>query len=242
RAQFSLDIASSEGLDKELEKNRQKYKSYLDDLDKIEKQNRGKNVENAKQTQIEINNVRKQIIANQALEEQQIRLKYERDTQDLITSILNDAGLSRIKSRQQELDANAKYYDKLANKHRENAQVLQAITEARKASENAINEKWDKKAYDDAEKLYANISKLEDKAFTGRTQETLKKQLDERLKQIEEFYRNIAKILEASGVDASGAYTNMLTSFNKVYSQFESASSSIPDSLSTEISKGLSRG
>src|SRR5690606_36045520 len=133
RAQFSLDIASSEGLDKELEKNRQKYKSYLDDLDKIEKQNRGKNVENAKQTQIEINNVRKQIIANQALEEQQIRLKYERDTQDLITSILNDAGLSRIKSRQQELDANAKYYDKLANKHRENAQVLQAITEARKA-------------------------------------------------------------------------------------------------------------
>src|SRR5690606_13446199 len=36
RAQFSLDIASSEGLDKELEKNRQKYKSYLDVLDKIE--------------------------------------------------------------------------------------------------------------------------------------------------------------------------------------------------------------
>src|SRR5690606_14586795 len=99
-----------------------------------------------------------------------------------------------------------------------------------------------KKAYDDAEKLYAKVGKLEDKAFTGKTQEALKKQLDERLKQIEEFYRNIAKILEASGVDASGAYTNMLTSFNKVYSQFESASSSIPDSLSTEIRKGLSRG
>jgi len=44
KSQFSVDIAESDGLDKLLERNTQKYKVYLDNLDKLEKANKGKNV------------------------------------------------------------------------------------------------------------------------------------------------------------------------------------------------------
>lgn len=213
-AKFSLDIANSDGLDTELEKNKQKYKKYLDDLSAIEKNvNSAKKISNKGQTLSEISSTRALIAENQALEEQQIRLKYEQKTQDIISGILAKAGVDRIASRQQELDQNKNYYDQLAIQHKKNADILLAITEARKASENAINEKWDKKAYDNVQKLYDKISKLENKTITGKTDKDIQSNLASNLKAIEDVYKEVIAILEKQGLDTSGVYAKMVESF-----------------------------
>lgn len=63
-------------------------------------------------------------------------------TEDEINKILADAGISRIKSRQQELDQSTAKYDALVAKYRDNASALLAVDEARGAAAAAINEKW----------------------------------------------------------------------------------------------------
>lgn len=218
KSDFSAQIADSEGLDKQLERNKQKYKAFLDALDKIEQQNKGKNVTGRLTTQNEIDKTRAQINNDQIAEESAIRINYAKQTEDTITQILNDAGISRIKSRQQELDQAKNNFDELENKYRNNAKVLQAITEARKLSEAAINEKYDTKAYEGVQKMYDKINKLETKPFAKSLKgEELTKAIQDRLKEIEDLYKKIAESLAAMGVRNVGdSQAGMLKSFDKV--------------------------
>lgn len=234
KSDFSVQIADSEGLDKQLERNKQKYKAFLDALDKIEKQNRGKNVTGRLTTQNEIDKTRSQINNDQIAEESAIRINYAQKTEDTITQILNDAGISRIKSRQQELDKSKNNFDELENKYRDNAKVLQAITEARKLSEAAINEKYDAKAYEGVQKMYDKINKLETKPFAKSLKgEELTKAIQDRLKEIEDLYKKIAESLATMGVGNVGeSQAGLLKSFEKVTKE-----TAPTDNSANEVSK-----
>lgn len=228
KSQFSVDITESdEGLDTLLERNKQKYKGYLDDLNKLEVQNRtGKNVDNRAESAKAISATRLQIITNEALEEKAIRVKYAQETADLIEKITSDAGVERIAGRQRDLDKSRNYFDELANKYRHDATVQLAILESRKQAEASINEKYDAKAYESANKLFSKIAELETKKIPkGLGGDTLKKELDTRLKQIEDFYTQIAEILKTAGVkDASGLSVKQMMSFDTASSNVKQAS------------------
>ncbi|WP_343321422.1 hypothetical protein [Sphingobacterium multivorum] len=218
KGQFSVQVSQATGLDELLLRNKQKYQGFLDELDKLEKENKGKNIANAKATQDAINKTRIDLVTNREAEAKQIELDYNTSTQDTITKILNDAGISRVKSRQQELDASKNYFNELENQYRNNSTVLQAITEARKLAEASINEKFDAKAYEGVKKMYDKIEKLENKPFAKNLKgDELKKAIADRLAAIEDIYKKIDESLKAMGVkDTSAIMGGLKQSFDTV--------------------------
>lgn len=244
KGQFSVQVSQASGLDELLLKNKQKYQGYLDELDKLEKANKGKNVANAKATQDAINKSRIEIVKNREAEAKQIELDYNQSTQDSITKILNDAGVSRIKSRQQELDASKNYFDQLENQYRNNSAVLQAITEARKLAEASINEKFDAKAYEGVKKMYDKIEKLENKPFAKNLKgDELKKAIADRLAAIEDIYKKIDESLKAMGVkDTSAIMGGLKQSFDTVTGNAPNPKDKDDEALNKRLSKVVESG
>ena len=244
KGQFSVQVSQASGLDELLLKNKQKYQGYLDELDKLEKANQGKNVANAKATQDAINKSRIDLVKNREAEAKQIELDYNQSTQDIITKILNDAGGSRLKSRQQELDESKNYFDELENKYRKNSEVLQSITEARKLAEAAINEKYDVKAYEGVKKMYDKIEKLENKPFAKNLKgDELKKAIADRLAAIEDIYKKIEESLKAMGVkDTSATMAGLKQSFDTVTGNAPKGDDNLDKKLSTVVERGFRSG
>lgn len=206
---FSSNVATEEtSLDKQIERIKQRYTKLGQDVDSIEKQGLSNTKNNANKRNEIISaalEARKQIEVSKGLEIAEATRTAEQKTADTIAGILEKANITRVTSREKDLQANDAYYNTLENTYRNNAQILEAITEARRASESQINEKWNNKDLEDANKIQEKINRLVSKPFSSSaTNDELKKELDKRLKQIQDFYAEIRKILQASGLPTVG--------------------------------------
>ncbi len=241
---FSSNVATEEtSLDKQIERIKQRYTKLGQDVDSIEKQGLSNTKTNANKRN-EITSAaleaRKQIEVSKGLEIAEATRVAEQKTADTIAGILEKANITRVTSREKDLQANNVYYNELENTYRNNAQILEAITEARRASESQINEKWNNKDLEDANKIQEKINRLVSKPFSSSaTNDELKKELDKRLKQIQDFYTEIRKILQASGLPTIGL--GVLETASKV-----GLVSNLPDNdnkkESKEIAKLVERG
>lgn len=247
QSDFSVDVATSdEGLDTLLTKNTQKYKKYLDELDALEKKTRGaKRINNRDETLNEISSTRQQILANQLAEEAQIRIKFAQETADKISQIEDKAGIDRNATRKAELDRNESYYNEQERQFRNNADILTAIVEARRVSEQKINEKWDNKAYQEVNKQRDRIEKIINKPFSDTaSNDKIQQELDKRLKQIDDYYKKIADILRLNNLPTVGLGVMQTVSKAQVISNAPTNNDdkNLEKRLGKVVERGLRRG
>ena len=247
---FSSTLSEQDsGLDSQIEKIKQKYVKLEQEVDKVEKQGLANTKSNANsRTQI-INaalEARKQIEVSRGLEILEATKNFEERTNEAISSILEKANVSRINSRNQDLQANELYYNNLENTYKNNAKVLEAITEARKASEFQINEKWNQKALDSTQKIYDKIRKIEEKEVSkSKSNDALESDMKERLKQIEDYYKAIIETLKINNLPINEAIKEMYDSFQKVYDSFKGKDNDAKkqsDKLSKVVERGFRQG
>lgn len=202
---FSSTLATEEtSLDKQVERIRQKYFNLAKEVDKVEKQGLSDSKNNAN-TRNQITeaalSARKQNEVSQSLEIAEATRIAEQKTADIISGILDKANVARVSSREKDLQANKAFYDEQERVYRDNAQILESITIAREARIAQINEDWNSKALSEAQKIQDKINDIANKPFSSTaSNDNIQKELDKRLKQIEEFYAKIREILKASGL------------------------------------------
>lgn len=208
KSEFSSTLAvQDEGLDSTIEKIRQKYLKLGQDTDNIEKlglQNTKTNANTAAEIVKSAAETRKQIEISSLLEIGEATRKYQQETADTIASIHEKAGIVRSASRERELEQNKAYYNKLANDHRNNAEIINAISEARGASNILINKKWDDKALEEANKFMSKITEIENKPFSERSltsNRRFDKELSQRLTKVQSFFDQMKEIYSKNELD-----------------------------------------
>lgn len=191
------DIVGLSGIDAATEKTRQKYEKLYRQVDKLEAEALKKYADNQdKRTEAvqRASDERAEIAAAEAKENERNEAEYAQATADIIDGILSKAGLSRIRSREQELAQSSRYYDELEKQHRDNADILNAITEARKASEAQINDKWDAKINETQFVYQRRLNESMTQMLMSRLNRETKEKVEaaksdaEKLKQIQEDY------------------------------------------------------
>lgn len=208
---FSEDVSPADliglnGLDAATEKTRQKYEKLYQRVDKLEADGLDKYEKNqTKRLEIvqKASDERAQIAAAEAKENERNEAEYAQATADIIDGILSKAGLSRIRTREQELSQSSRYYDELEKQHRDSADVMNAITEARKASEAQINEKWDAKVNETQFVYQRRLNESMTQMLMSRLNRETKEKVEsaksdaEKLKAIQEDYWRQIDAIEA---------------------------------------------
>lgn len=245
KSDSSLDSTGLLGLDVETEKIRQKYEGLYRNLDKI-------NADIVKSTQYSESqknkllsdsiDIRNKLYQNEANENLRNSERYEQEQADLIQSILDKAGVSRISNREKDLQANKAYYDSLIRQHRENSDVIVAIQEALGQTINNINSKWDSKALSDVEKINDKISGVINKnvpLYIKGSSRRLETEFADRVNIVKAYFQAIRNIYEQNNLDASDLINQEDNVINDLMAKKgEEAGRAFSDKFSATISAG----
>lgn len=245
KSDSSLDSTGLLGLDIETEKIRQKYEGLYRNLDKI-------NADIVKSTQYSESeknkllsdsiDIRNKLYQNEANENLRNSERYEQEQADLIQSILDKAGVSRISNREKDLQANKAYYDSLIRQHRENSDVIAAIQEALGQTINNINAKWDSKALSDVEKINDKIAAVINKnvpiSIKGSSRR-LETEFADRVNIVKAYFQAISNIYEQNNLDASDLINQEDNAISDLMAKKgEEAGRAFSDKFSATISAG----
>lgn len=156
-----------------------------------------------------------------------------------LNELYQRAGMVRESSRQRDIQADTLFWDKVVANAEKYGLKLTEIEELRKKSRENIDKKWDNKYLQDIEKIQAKIQSVEEKAFKpGMGAEETRKELDKRLKQIEDFYDQILDIMKKNGISSDSL--DMLGSFARVTDAANAAADELNRSMRLTIRRSVS--
>lgn len=186
----SSAIAEEEpGVDKLLERLKQRYIGYYDDLDKLAAK---KGADRAK-----IESDRAAIRENEIRERGAIELAEVRRVEGERQRILDAAGVKAAENIQKDLLAiDAKYAEEV-KKARGNELLLSAISAASEAERNAVFEKYADKRADAEKEIYDKINDVTEQGFTENLKRTVKgsqridSQLQDRLAKLRKYFAEL---------------------------------------------------
>lgn len=190
----------SEGVDNANEKTKQKYADLNSDLDNLQKEYTKKyssNILQRNKLDAQSAAARKLLEQNLSRELAKNEADFNEKKADIISGIQDKAGVVREESLLRDLQINSNYYNELEKKYKDHADILNAITQARVVSDENITQKWRDKFADQEQKLYDKIQAVTDKGYTDNVNSTAKgtaqiqKQLDERVKAIRKYYKEL---------------------------------------------------
>jgi TP901 family phage tail tape measure protein len=203
----------AEGVEASNEKTRQKYAKLADDLDGIQKAYTAKYKGNtAKIADLDRQTAatRKLLQINSENELTQNALDHQEKKADIIAGIEDKAGVVRETSLARELQLNDVHYKELERKYKDHADILEAITRARVASDEQINDKWRQKRIEAETKITSGIEDLMQKGFTDNVNGSAKanakidQQLAERLAKVRDYYAELKKMAGGNGFGLLG--------------------------------------
>lgn len=139
------NLLGLESLDKTQQATRNKYKKLLDEVDRLEIEGLKKREADKTAITQQATDERAEIIKAMDAELEQNRIDFATKSEAKLAELYAKAGISRIKSREQELAADKAYWDGVERNMKEWGITAAQLTELRKASEAGINEKWDAK-------------------------------------------------------------------------------------------------
>lgn len=153
------NLIGLEGLEKANQQVQNKYAKLMDTLKEEERKQvqyyndqQKRKALTATQTQERIAEITKQVAAERKEIEQGLErdlaantAKYTEERINKIAELEGKAGISRIRNREQELAADALYWDGVARNAQRYNITAEQLTEFRKSSEAQINAKWDQK-------------------------------------------------------------------------------------------------
>lgn len=188
----SVALAGLEGVELELQKVRQKYLKFYNDLSEAAKKS-GADIN-------KINQLMLQAEADERVEASAIILAEEQRIAAEIERIRTESGVKIALNKKKEILSVLKWYDEEIAKAKGNADILVAIEEGKHARINAINEKYLRERLDKHEKLYDKIQELEDKPFrinelnTRQASRALEEDLRKRLNMVRDYYDELRKL------------------------------------------------
>lgn len=148
RSGASASISGLIGLDLETDKIRVEYEKLYTDLNQLEDKIRNDSkIKAEKRAEIlsKIDQARAQLGINEAKRLSDAEIAFAENRETKLSELYDKAGLSRIKSREQEIAANKAYWDSQEAAMKEFNISAEQWAELRKSSEAQINEKWDGK-------------------------------------------------------------------------------------------------
>lgn len=188
----SSAISEEEGVNKTLEKLKQRYIGYYAELDNLAKK---KGADVAK-----INSDRALIAANELRERSQIEIAETERVQGEVTRILAEAQVKTSEGYSKELAAADKKYAEEVKKANGNQLLLSAITEAAEKTRADIHQKYADKKTEAEQKVYDKIADITEKGFTDNVKRTVQgsaridAQLKERLRNLQKSFDELRKL------------------------------------------------
>ncbi|NGM63515.1 tape measure protein [Sphingobacterium sp. SGG-5] len=210
------------GLDRDIQTIKNRYQKMLDEVNALESKGLEKNKKNeSEKTKIIAEAVKERTDITVAMENEisQKKIEFAEKTANKIAELESRAGLTRIKSREQELAADKVYWDKIEANAKDYGITSEQITELRKASEARINADWDTKMFDtslDLQRRFNETSiqrefrritdefKIKEKGLNdfvaqlradGKTQEEIAQALADKKEKIQEdYYKKIEEL------------------------------------------------
>jgi hypothetical protein len=207
RSGGAASISGLIGIDLETDKIRVEYEKLYTDLNQLEDKIRNDSkIKAEKRAEIlsKIDQARAQLGINEAKRLSDAEIAFAEQAETKLSELYAKAGLSRIKSREQELAANKAYWDSQEASLRAFNISAEQWTELRKSSEAQINKKWDAQiaetTLDYQRRLNESITQLQLRELNKRTQDAIKQaQGDkEKLLKIKRDYEAEVRAIEAS--------------------------------------------
>jgi len=189
-------ISEEDGVNKTLEKLKQRYIGYYDELDKLALK------KGADRNKIESD--RAIIKANEIREMNQIDLAETKRVESEKTRILAEADVKNAEGFTKEIAAADKKYAEEIVKANGNQLLLSAITEAAERTREKIHKEYADKKIEAEQKVYDKISDITEKGFTDNVKRTVQgsaridAQLKERLSALQKYFDELRKLNEGN--------------------------------------------
>ncbi|QEL01143.1 hypothetical protein FKG96_10085 [Olivibacter sp. LS-1] len=228
----SVDASGLLGNDQEVERVRQKYAKLYADIDKYvaDMQKRGIDI-----TQ-KAENAKTILIAREGQEQANIAISEQKRIADFIAQIDAESGIRSSQSREKELAELKKWYDEKINLAQGNSEVIAHIEEGRKAQEQAINDKYEKKKADITLQYTRRLYETQSQILTRQLNERYKKMADQAKKEVKTQEEALARQKQLQE-----QYWQQLDAIRKI-EQLEQLSISLGDAVGNAFETMLTDG
>lgn len=231
-SQDSSDMSGLLGNDRDVEKVRQRYAKLYADIDKYVEDQAKKGVDvSARASEAKIT-----LATREAKEQADISIAEQLRVAEEIQRIQAQSGVKSAETKAKELAQLDKWYKEEVVKAQGNADILLAIEEGRKAQEQAINDKYEKKKADITLQYTRRLYETQSQILTRQLNERYKKMADQAKKEVKTQEEALARQKQLQE-----QYWQQLDAIRKI-EQLEQLSISLGDAVGNAFERMLTDG
>lgn len=220
---FSADLAGLTGVDKDVEKVRQKYAKMYSDLDT----NAKKSAEARKTYESDVLKIQ----ANEATEITQIIIAEKNREAEAIQQINDESGVKAAESIQKDLLSIDKWYNARISRAQGNSNEIAAIENGKQLQINAVFDKYAQKRIDAEQKIFDKINSVTEQGFTDNLKHTVRgsqkidEQLRDRISKLKAYFEELRRLNTGNPNELAGIAINIAENaqINAVTGQAKSA-------------------
>lgn len=220
RSQGKADTSGLLGLDLDTAKIMVEYQKLYTDLNQIEAKVRADqklSAENRAAALIELDKTRAQLGIDEAQRQSDAEIAFAEKSASKLEELSARAGITRIKSRQQELAQDAAYWNQVEANMIQFGITAEQLTELRKASEARINSDWDAKMF--------NTGLTYQRRFNETQTQIATRQLNDEYKAKEKSLEDWVAAQRGAGKDAieieAGVNQRRIQLQNELFAKYE---------------------